>query len=467
MSRSSPGRPRSLASSPSCSPASSRAAAASGSDGNRPPPPAAVRGGERLPDGRGKTTIGASSGAAQGPRSRPASRSSTRARNRFGFALFDRARKQINGAAVALYTASADGSGRAGPVPGAQRVAGGQAAVRAPRPARRTPTRPSRSTSPTCRSRRQGPQRWSSPWRGSTGAWWPRRRPAPIAGRAGPGPPRAGEKAIKVDTPTKRERHRRRLEDRHARSRPTPCTTSTSPTCSARSRSSSCSRRRSCARAACAARSSTTSSSSSRSAATRPTSSTWRSTTTTTSPRATARRSSAWRLPSEPWTFVIGKDGRVKARFEGALLGRRARARARVGRPELSRGARGRRVGETAPRSWSSGCSAPRCLGGWLVAGGETGGDREARGVRAGAAREPLPAGPPCRRRGGARAARPARSGQRPGGRWPRGSSASSTPRSSLARGRAAGRGGGRRVGRAGATAWGARARCPTVPARG
>jgi hypothetical protein len=26
-----------------------------------------------------------------------------------------------------------------------------------------------------------------------------------------------------------------------------------------------------------------------------------------------------WRLPSEPWTFVIGKDGRVKARFEGAF----------------------------------------------------------------------------------------------------------------------------------------------------
>lgn len=25
-----------------------------------------------------------------------------------------------------------------------------------------------------------------------------------------------------------------------------------------------------------------------------------------------------WGLPSEPWTFVIGKDGRVKARFEGA-----------------------------------------------------------------------------------------------------------------------------------------------------
>jgi hypothetical protein len=27
----------------------------------------------------------------------------------------------------------------------------------------------------------------------------------------------------------------------------------------------------------------------------------------------------AWRLPTEPWTFVIGKDGRVVQRFEGAV----------------------------------------------------------------------------------------------------------------------------------------------------
>ncbi len=25
-----------------------------------------------------------------------------------------------------------------------------------------------------------------------------------------------------------------------------------------------------------------------------------------------------WRLPSEPWTFLVGRDGRIKARFEGA-----------------------------------------------------------------------------------------------------------------------------------------------------
>ena len=27
----------------------------------------------------------------------------------------------------------------------------------------------------------------------------------------------------------------------------------------------------------------------------------------------------AWRLPTEPWTFVVGSDGRIKERFEGAF----------------------------------------------------------------------------------------------------------------------------------------------------
>ena len=26
-----------------------------------------------------------------------------------------------------------------------------------------------------------------------------------------------------------------------------------------------------------------------------------------------------WRLASEPWTFIIGRDGRIAARFEGAV----------------------------------------------------------------------------------------------------------------------------------------------------
>ena len=33
-----------------------------------------------------------------------------------------------------------------------------------------------------------------------------------------------------------------------------------------------------------------------------------------------------WRLPTEPWTFVIGKDGKVVERFEGAVSVRELQA---------------------------------------------------------------------------------------------------------------------------------------------
>ena len=26
-----------------------------------------------------------------------------------------------------------------------------------------------------------------------------------------------------------------------------------------------------------------------------------------------------WHLPTEPWTFLVGRDGRIKARFEGSV----------------------------------------------------------------------------------------------------------------------------------------------------
>ena len=48
-------------------------------------------------------------------------------------------------------------------------------------------------------------------------------------------------------------------------------------------------------------------------------SSTWRSSATTTSPRASARRSRAFSLPTEPWVFTFDKDGKVAARIEGAF----------------------------------------------------------------------------------------------------------------------------------------------------
>jgi hypothetical protein len=27
----------------------------------------------------------------------------------------------------------------------------------------------------------------------------------------------------------------------------------------------------------------------------------------------------AWKLPSEPWVFLVGADGTIKSRFEGTL----------------------------------------------------------------------------------------------------------------------------------------------------
>ena len=47
----------------------------------------------------------------------------------------------------------------------------------------------------------------------------------------------------------------------------------------------------------------------------------------------------AWKLPSEPWTFVVGADGRIKAKFEGAFSAR-----------ELPAGSEGeyREIGRTA-----------------------------------------------------------------------------------------------------------------------
>jgi hypothetical protein len=36
-------------------------------------------------------------------------------------------------------------------------------------------------------------------------------------------------------------------------------------------------------------------------------------------PPATNRWVREWKLPTEPWIFLVGKDGRIKARFEGAV----------------------------------------------------------------------------------------------------------------------------------------------------
>jgi hypothetical protein len=37
-----------------------------------------------------------------------------------------------------------------------------------------------------------------------------------------------------------------------------------------------------------------------------------------------------WRLPSEPWTFAVGRDGRIKAKFEGSVSARELAAAVRI-----------------------------------------------------------------------------------------------------------------------------------------
>jgi hypothetical protein len=174
----------------------------SGDDGaaTTPSPPASARP-EDFPSAKGKATLGELiKGVRQGPVLAPSVSYLYPGRNRFGFALFDTGRKQINGAEVAIYTASAD-----------------QTAVRGPYPARSEsltikPAFASRTTS-------QDPDAAKSVYVADV----PFTKPgghvmialakldgrlvasSAIAFKVGPknGPPRAGDRAIRIHTPTK------------------------------------------------------------------------------------------------------------------------------------------------------------------------------------------------------------------------------------------------------------------------
>jgi hypothetical protein len=97
------------------------AALASGCGGgnhdDRPPPqPEPTAQPADFPSANGKSFNDlASMAEGQGPILAPSVSLLHKGRNRFGFALFDTARKQITGAEVAIYTARADGSGVRGP----------------------------------------------------------------------------------------------------------------------------------------------------------------------------------------------------------------------------------------------------------------------------------------------------------------------------------------------------------------
>jgi len=45
--------------------------------------------------------------------------------------------------------------------------------------------------------------------------------------------------------------------------------------------------------------------------------------------RGVNRHVREWGLPNEPWTFLVGRDGRVKAKFEGSVSVRELEAAVR------------------------------------------------------------------------------------------------------------------------------------------
>jgi hypothetical protein len=94
------------------------AAAGCGSGGGDDMPPATPEPSGRVEDfpaAKGKTLADLRGTGPEGPVVAPAMSVLAPGRNRVAFALFDRARKQLSGARVAIYVAKADGSGARGP----------------------------------------------------------------------------------------------------------------------------------------------------------------------------------------------------------------------------------------------------------------------------------------------------------------------------------------------------------------
>ena len=80
-----------------------------------PPQPKPTAQVSDFPSGRSKTLAELQQTGPEGPILAPAVSVMQKGRNRYGFALFDTARKQISGAQVAIYTARMDGTGVRGP----------------------------------------------------------------------------------------------------------------------------------------------------------------------------------------------------------------------------------------------------------------------------------------------------------------------------------------------------------------
>jgi hypothetical protein len=80
-----------------------------------PPEPAPSAAAASFPSAKGKTLQDLERGLTEGPNFAPSVSVLNKGTNRFGFALFDDARKQISGAPVAMYVSKADGSELSGP----------------------------------------------------------------------------------------------------------------------------------------------------------------------------------------------------------------------------------------------------------------------------------------------------------------------------------------------------------------
>jgi hypothetical protein len=174
-----------------------------GDDEATAPAPSPAARAEDFPTAKGKATLGQLiRGVRQGPQLAPSVSALYVGRNRFGFALFDQGGKQINGAAVALYTAAADQTGVRGPYTA-------RSESMAVKPAFASKT--SSQDPDTAKSVYVADVPFPSKGRRVVIAL------ARLDGRlvassaialnvaTSGGPPRAGQKAIKIDTPTKAE----------------------------------------------------------------------------------------------------------------------------------------------------------------------------------------------------------------------------------------------------------------------
>ena len=222
----------------------------------------------RLPLGERQDARRAASMAdAEGPILAPSVSVLQQGTNRYGFALFDAARKQITGAQVALYTAQPTARACAART---SRAASRWPSSRSSRARRRPPipTRPRASTSPTCPSKRTASTASTAIAQLDGRLLVTQRRSASTSRRAArSGPPRpAATGARRPHADAAGRRRRRRRDSTRARPSPRTCCRPTSPTSRQEARRHLPSRRRCCARAASAARSSTSSSRSRRSA---------------------------------------------------------------------------------------------------------------------------------------------------------------------------------------------------------